>query len=122
MTQISGKLVDDTAVQGEKVIIELPAVDLEKIKVGDEIWIRQEVKETKSTVLYVVNSYVCAGHSINPARQNDFTAYLAQKLDGLEGIIKESSLCHLCLSNVDEGEKEVKELVNEIRKHLEVER
>lgn len=53
---------------------------------------------------------------------DEFTAYLAQKLSGLEGIVKESSLCHLCLSNVSEGEKEVKELVGTIREYLEVER
>ena len=53
---------------------------------------------------------------------DDFTAYLAQKLDGLEGIIRESGLCHLCLSNVSEGEKEIKELVSSIRKHLGVEK
>ena len=40
MTQISGKLVDDTAVQGEGVTIELPQVDKSKIKAGDEVWIR----------------------------------------------------------------------------------
>ena len=36
--RITGRLVNDTAVQGEKVIIELSAVDLEKIKAGDEVW------------------------------------------------------------------------------------
>ena len=53
---------------------------------------------------------------------DEFTAYLAQKLSGLEEVIRESSLCHLCLSNVSEGEKEVKELVETIRKYLGVER
>mgnify|MGYP001559271077 CR=1 FL=1 len=48
---------------------------------------------------------------------DEFTAYLAQKLSGLEGIVKESSLCHLCLSNASEGEREVKELVEAIRKN-----
>ena len=47
---------------------------------------------------------------------------LAQKLAGLEKVIRESSLCHLCLSNVSEGEREVKELVETIREYLEVER
>ena len=56
------------------------------------------------------------------ACHDDFTTYLTQKLGGLEEVIRESSLCHLCLSNVSEGEKEIKELVEIIRKHLEVER
>ena len=51
-----------------------------------------------------------------------FTAYLAQKLSGLEEVIRESSLCRLCLTEVWEAEKEIKELVSMIRKHLEVEK
>ena len=52
MTQISGKLLDDTIVRGEEVTIELPPVDLEKIKAGDEVWIRQEVRERKPGDIY----------------------------------------------------------------------
>ena len=52
MTQISGKLVDDTAVQGEEVTIELPQVDKSKIKAGDEVWIKQEVKERMPGDIY----------------------------------------------------------------------
>ena len=50
--RITGKLVNDTAVQGEKVIIELPAVDKSKIKAGDEVWIRQAVTERKPGDVY----------------------------------------------------------------------
>ncbi len=53
---------------------------------------------------------------------DSFTAYFAQKLNGLEEVIRESGLCHLCLTEVWEAEKEIKELVETIRKHLEVER
>ena len=53
---------------------------------------------------------------------DEFTAYLAQKLSGLEEVIRESSLCHLCLAEVWEAEKEIKELVSSIRKHLGVEK
>ena len=53
------------------------------------------------------------------ACRDDFTAYLAQKLIGLEDVIRGSSLCHLCLSNVSEGEREVKELMETIREYLE---
>ena len=53
---------------------------------------------------------------------DSFTAYFAQKLNGLEEVIRESGLCHLCLTEVWEAEKEIKALVSSIRKHLEVER
>ena len=76
------------------------------IKIGG-----QEIKETDSRYNAGYNDGI-----------KDFTAYLAQKLIGLEDVIRGSSLCHLCLSNVSEGEKEIKELVEIIRKHLEAER
>lgn len=49
---------------------------------------------------------------------HDFRLWLANKLMGLEEVIRESSLCHLCLSNVDEGEKEMKELSKAIKELL----
>ena len=49
---------------------------------------------------------------------DDFTAYLAQKLEGLEGVIRESSLYDLCSNYIYEREKEVKDLATAIRKHL----
>ncbi len=33
----------------------------------------------------------------------------------LKKVIEESSLCHLCLSNVSEGEKEIEELISSIK-------
>ena len=40
----------------------------------------------------------------------------------IEEIIRESSLCHLCLSNVSEGEQEMKELIQSITRWVEDEK
>ena len=62
MTQISGKLnsfiVDEFTHEnrlpkfGDEATIELPAVDIEKIKAGYEVWIRKKVEERQPGDIY----------------------------------------------------------------------
>ena len=49
--RITGKLIDDTAVQGEDVTIGLPTVDLDKVRMGDKLLVEVVFDEIFSGLL-----------------------------------------------------------------------